>query len=149
MDYDPFDLTQHPPRSPRVRLGGFVLLPRVIDKGRALLKGKIGEYKFNCPMDQKLFSFLQINEKQFLEILSKTSSDKEVLREILKISPPSLASWQIENWSSFLQQSGPSDLESKKFFVSSLEQIAPEREDIVSWFDLLDLDDYVSFGGKP
>jgi hypothetical protein len=25
---------------------------------------------------------------------------------------------------------------------------APKRTDIVTWFDLLDLDDYVSFGGK-
>jgi hypothetical protein len=25
---------------------------------------------------------------------------------------------------------------------------APKREDVVTWFDLLDLDDYASFGGK-
>ncbi len=29
------DLTQFPPRSPRVRLGGYVILPRMLDKGRA------------------------------------------------------------------------------------------------------------------
>jgi hypothetical protein len=29
----PIDLTQRPPRSMRVRLGGFVLLPRILDKG--------------------------------------------------------------------------------------------------------------------
>ncbi|MEO7677968.1 MAG: DUF5069 domain-containing protein, partial [Verrucomicrobiota bacterium] len=40
------DLTQRPPRSPRVRLGGYVLLPRILDKGRALLAGKLGEYHF-------------------------------------------------------------------------------------------------------
>ncbi len=34
------DLTQRPPRSPRVRLGGFVILPRMLDKGRPLLMGK-------------------------------------------------------------------------------------------------------------
>jgi hypothetical protein len=26
-------------------------------------------------------------------------------------------------------------------------KIAPKREDIATWFDLLDLDDYVTFGG--
>ena len=31
------DLTKQPPRSPRVRLGGCVILPRMLDKGRALL----------------------------------------------------------------------------------------------------------------
>jgi len=34
------DLTQRPPRSMRSRLGGFVLLPRILDKGRATLAGK-------------------------------------------------------------------------------------------------------------
>ncbi len=29
------DLTKFPPRSPRVRLGGYVILPRMLDKGRA------------------------------------------------------------------------------------------------------------------
>jgi hypothetical protein len=29
------------------------------------------------------------------------------------------------------------------------EKAGPKREDINTWFDLLDLDDYVSFGGKP
>ncbi len=39
------DLTQRPPRSPRVRLGGYAILPRLLDKCRALLAGKVGEYK--------------------------------------------------------------------------------------------------------
>lgn len=147
MAYDPYDLTQHPPRSPRVKLGGFVLLPRAIDKGRALLAGKVGEYKFNCPMDQRLFSFIGIGEKQFLDILSRSRSDREVLEEILKLS--SLPAWQIENWSQFQQNSGPTDLESQKFFMETLQKMAPHRRDISSWFDLLDLDDYASFGGQP
>jgi hypothetical protein len=29
----------------RARLGGFVLLPRILDKGRATLAGKNGEYR--------------------------------------------------------------------------------------------------------
>ena len=42
-------LTQRPPRSPRTRLGGYVLLPRMLDKGRATLAGMNGEYHYNCP----------------------------------------------------------------------------------------------------
>ena len=38
------DLTQFPPRSPRVRLGGYVILPRCLDKCRASLAGKNGEF---------------------------------------------------------------------------------------------------------
>ena len=36
----PTDLTQRPPRSFHVRLGGFVILPRMLDKGRATLAKK-------------------------------------------------------------------------------------------------------------
>src|SRR5260370_38107880 len=36
----PTDLTQRPRRSMRARLGSFVLLPRILDKGRAKLAGK-------------------------------------------------------------------------------------------------------------
>ncbi len=40
------DLTQRPPRSPRVPLGGYVILPRMLEKGRAQLAGKAGDYHF-------------------------------------------------------------------------------------------------------
>ena len=33
------DLTQRPPRSPRVRLGGYTILPRLLDKARATIAG--------------------------------------------------------------------------------------------------------------
>src|SRR5207249_4770630 len=40
------DLTKRPPRSPRLRLGGYVLLPRMLDKGRAEIAGQAGEYHY-------------------------------------------------------------------------------------------------------
>src|SRR5215469_570753 len=55
------DLTQHPPRSPRVRLGGYALLPRCLDKGRATISGKNGEYHYNCPLDQRFFAFVGVD----------------------------------------------------------------------------------------
>jgi hypothetical protein len=54
------DLTQRPPRSPRVRLGGYVILARCLDKGRAELVGKNGDYHFDCPMDQHILKFAGI-----------------------------------------------------------------------------------------
>ncbi len=51
------DLSQRPPRSPRVRLGGYVILPRMLDKGRASLIGKNGEYHYACPLDQRFLAF--------------------------------------------------------------------------------------------
>ncbi len=54
------DVTQRPPRSPRSRLGGYALLPRMLDKGRATLAGMNGEYHSNCLSDQHLLNFMGI-----------------------------------------------------------------------------------------
>ena len=55
------DLTKQPPRSPRTRLGGYVILPRMLDKGRATIAGKHGEYKYACPLDQRFLEFAGID----------------------------------------------------------------------------------------
>jgi Domain of unknown function (DUF5069) len=43
------NLTQRPPDSPRLRPGGYVVLARILDKGRAEIAGTAGEYKYNNP----------------------------------------------------------------------------------------------------
>ena len=55
------DLTKRAPRSARVRLGGYVILPRMLDKGRATINGKNGEYHYNCPLDQHFVKFAGID----------------------------------------------------------------------------------------
>ena len=54
------DLTQRPPRSFRVRLGNYVILARMLDKGRATLAKKNGEYNYNSATDQRLVNFLAL-----------------------------------------------------------------------------------------
>jgi len=73
------DLSQRPPRSPRLKLGGYVLLPRMLDKGRAHLAGKAGEYHFNCPLDQRLMEFTGLSADDILSLLKEGKSDSEVL----------------------------------------------------------------------
>jgi len=38
-------------------MGGYALMARMIDKGRATLNGTVGEYHFACPLDQQLFTY--------------------------------------------------------------------------------------------
>lgn len=47
-----------------------------------------------------------------------------------------------------MNQRGPGDVGSRDYFHGVHQQVAPKRTDIASWFDLLDMDDYASFGGK-
>jgi Domain of unknown function (DUF5069) len=66
----PTDLTRRPPRSMRQRLGGFVLLPRFLDKGRARLAKRNGEYNYDSPTDQHLVRFLGLDLEALLEELA-------------------------------------------------------------------------------
>lgn len=140
------DLTQRPPRSPRVKLGGYVILPRILDVGRAHLVGKAGEYTFGCPLDQRFLSFAGLKADDILDLLKAGKSDTEVLAWIREHS--SRTEPEIMVWSEYQIQLGPSDVESRGFYNESAKQIAPDRDDLATWFDLLDVDDYVSFGGK-
>ena len=54
------DLTKEAPRSPKMVLGGYVILGRTLDKCRALLGGDIGEYHFDCPLDNMLFGWKRL-----------------------------------------------------------------------------------------
>jgi hypothetical protein len=143
------DLTQRPPRSPRVRLGGYVLLPRLLDKGRATLAGKNGLYEYACPLDQRFLSFTGIDPEKLKEQLALGKGDGEVLQWITENSANKRNEWEIAQWSAYIEQRAPGDLESKEFFNEELAKLSKTREDIQTWADLLDLDDYVSYGGKP
>ena len=57
--------------------------------------------------------------------------------------------WQIAQWSTYIEQRAPGDVESREFFNEEIVKLGAKREDIQTWADLLDLDDYVSYGGKP
>ncbi|HVM48253.1 MAG TPA: DUF5069 domain-containing protein [Candidatus Acidoferrum sp.] len=142
------DLTKRPPRSPRVRLGGYVILPRMLDKGRATIAGKQGEYHFNCPMDQRLLGFIGIEAEPLKKQLAAGKSDGEILQWIEKNGKHKRSESEIAAWSAHAEQRAPADTESREFFHANHAKVAPKREDISTWFDLLDVDDHVSFGGK-
>ena len=143
------DLTTRPPRSGRVRLGGYALLPRMLDKGRATIVGKNGEYHYNCPLDQHILNFLGIDPNALLKELEQDRSDTEVLGWIQDNAGHKRSPWEVQQWSDYMQTRGPdSDAETLGYFAQAVAKFTTVREDIKSWSDLLDLDDYVTFGGK-
>lgn len=143
------DLTQRPPRSMRSRLGGFVLLPRILDKGRAKLAGKNGEYNYNSPTDQHLARFLGLDLEALLNELATGKADGEILEWVQAHAQTPRDPWEIEAWSAYMEKRGPdSDAETLSGFAEYVGQHSKTREDIKTWFDALDLDDFVSFGGK-
>jgi len=142
------DLTQRPPRSPRVRLGGYVVLARMIDKGRATVGGKNGDYHYACPMDQRFLVFVGIDPEALKAELAAGKSDSDILGWIEANAKNKHSEPEILAWSQYQEGRAPSDTGSRAFFQELHSKAAPKRADIVTWFDLLDLDDYVSFGGQ-
>ena len=140
------DLTQHPPRSVRVRLGGYAHLCRLLDKARATVAGKAGEYHFNCPLDQRFFSFAGVNHEALLAEVKAGKTDVQILEWVesqTKRTPNEIAAW-----STWLENLGPGGAEGHEWIASVIKKHNSERDDIRSFADLLDFDDYVSFGGK-
>src|ERR1700722_19465806 len=109
------DLTQRPPRSPRVRLGGYVILPRMLDKGRATIVGKNGEFHYNCPLDQRFLNFTSIDAKALQKQLATGKGDGEILEWIQKNAKHKRAELEIRAWSEYQNQRVPTDVESRQF----------------------------------
>jgi hypothetical protein len=144
------DLTQRPPRSPRVRLGGYVLLPRILDKGRAALNNKLGQYVYaGQGMDRHFFNFVGLDHEALKQQLAKGGGDWDILAWVQANAKHQRQPWEIAAWSEYhLKRTPDSDAETLTDFATEVKNFHPLREDINTWFDLLDLDDYCSFGGK-
>ena len=148
MDYSAPDLTQHPPRSPRVRLGGYVIFARMLDKCRATLAGKNGEYHFDCPLDAKFFTFVGLEAEALKVEVATGRSDAEMLAWVSANAKLQRTPTEIALWSAAREQDIPLGVNQRAHLTDLHRALAPHREDIGPWFDLHDLDDYVTFGGR-
>ena len=144
------DLTQRPPRSPRCRLGGYVTLPRMLDKGRATIAGTNGEFNYDASFDRHIIAFLGFDPAAMKEQLAAGLGDGEILAWLHENAQHQRAPWEIEQWSDHMLRRTPeSDQETLIFYFRRVGSFTKTREDILTWMDLIDLDDFVTFGGKP
>jgi hypothetical protein len=147
---NPFDLTKQAPRSCYVRLGGYVLLPRLIDKARAAAAGKLGEY-YDGPrgMNGRFLQFVGIKYAALKKQIVKGGGDAEILSWVEANAKFKRQPWEIAAWSEY-QSERPvdSDAETLEDFAKAMRGLHADREDIKTRFDFLDFDDYCSFGGQ-
>src|SRR5438552_210983 len=116
------DLTQEPPRSPRERIGGYVILGRTIDKCRAFLAGKIGDYHFDCPLDNILFGFKNVTGDDFKKQVERGASDAELAEWLDKNGDPK-TSEEVKSWADGIEAySMSSDPEKKDFFAEECQK---------------------------
>jgi hypothetical protein len=133
------DLTKTKPRSVGETMLGIVQLARTTDKAKAVAHGSIGEYKYDCSMDQGLFDYLGMDPKEFLNVVKGAKNDSEIESYantfITKKDPRSIEAFN-KKWLSAVPVG-----ESLMHFQELRTKVAPSRTDVVSWSDLLDLEE--------
>lgn len=133
------DLTKDYPRSVHEKLLGVVQIGRTVDKAKANLAGTLGEYDYDCPMDKAGFGFLGLDAAKLTEIVKNAKSDADIeagLKPYVdKKSADEIAKFNTE-WTE-RQPEG----DSLQYFVQLREKVAPGRSDVMTWPDLLDLDE--------
>jgi hypothetical protein len=121
----------------------------MIDKCRAEIAGTNGEYHYNCPLDQRFLSFTGIDPAALKAEIAKGLGDGEILAWVEANAPIKHSDDEIAQWSAFREAAVPSDNGSREYISSQIAAAGgTAREDLGTWFEWLDFDDYVSYGGK-
>src|SRR3954468_15995728 len=117
------DLTKEAPRSPRIRVGGYAILGRTIDKCRALVGGNIGEYHFDCPVDNMLFGFKGVKGEDVRNLLASGASDDQVVAWFNSHGTPKTAA-EIKTWSETVEGARPyNDPEKREWFSGECQRL--------------------------
>ncbi len=139
------DLTKEAPRSPHVRLGGFVILARTIDKCRAKLWSDVGEYHFDCPLDRYLFSFKAVTGGDFEKFVATGASDEDIAEWLKKSGLPK-TNFAIKAWSNKMSKDNYSnnpDPGNKPWLEGENNRLGLPKDGTL--FDYLDADDKACF----
>ena len=138
------DLTKEAPRSPRSRSGGYAILRRMTDKGRATLAGTAGEYHFACPLDQMLFGLKGVEAGQVEKLLASGANDDQIVEWFNEHGTQKTAQ-EIKEWSDAVEGYSPyADPEKRDWFTSECAKVGLKPE-TSTLFDYLEADDAVSF----
>ena len=138
------DLTKQAPHSPRERLAGFAIANRVVDKCRASLAGTLGEYRYDCPLDNMLFSFKGITGEQFKTAVQTSTNDEEVGAWLQANGTPKTPA-EIRTWSDEMEASSlMKNPEKRSSFIENCSALGLNPQ-MNSTFDWLEADDRESF----
>ena len=138
------DLTKEAPRSPRLRTGGYAILARTYDKCRALLGGNIGEYHFDCPLDNMLFGFKGVKGDDFKGEVEKGASVEEMARWLDSHGDKKTPE-EVKAWSDEVEAANPyNDPEKRDWFVDQVKvyNLDPAKTTLFDW---LEVDDKASY----
>ena len=131
------------PRSPREKLGGYVIAARCADKCRAFLLGMNGEYNYwPCSLASEWFAFASITPDQFKEVVATGATDEELARwigEHSKITDPE----EVLKWNNRMRDMRLSDmnLHAQQYLEDYIPKFVPNHRPVYVWFDVYDLEE--------
>jgi hypothetical protein len=130
------------PRSPYEKLGGYVHLPRLIDKARLHRKGLLNGYNYKTVgFDKHLLAFLKLDGDELEEIANKLDDDAAILNWVRENGIQHLPE-AVEQWNQAMISRCPDTAAKKARFLHFLKQSGGEgRRDIQTYFDLIEFDE--------
>jgi hypothetical protein len=131
------DLAKVAPHSPRERIGGFVIASRAVDKCRATLAGTPGEYHYDFPLDNMLFSFKGITGDQFKAAVQAATNYEEV-GAWLQANGTAKTPAEIKTWSDATEASSMmKNPEKRSYFIEECSRLGlnPEMNTTFNWLE--------------
>jgi hypothetical protein len=138
------DLTKQAPHSPRERIAGFAIASRAVDKCRASLAGTLGDYHYDCPLDNMLFNFKGITGERFKTVVEASTNYEEVGAWLLANGTTKTAT-EIKTWSDEMEAGSlMKNPEKRAFFIADCARLWLNPQTNTT-FDWLEADDRASF----
>ncbi|MFP6643007.1 MAG: DUF5069 domain-containing protein [Candidatus Latescibacterota bacterium] len=141
------DLTARPPRTAFLRsVVGIVGAARMGDKARGKRAGKLGDYRYgnDSYVDRTILEFLGISEDDFEEAAWKNPNDVELGEWIREKA--TFTSGGVSVLNGELTPRGLATPEVAETFRKRRDEVCPDRPEVTTYFEMMDVDDERSFG---
>jgi Domain of unknown function (DUF5069) len=130
------------PRSPYLTLGGYIHLPRLIDKARFYRQGCLYGYNYKAlGFDKHLLSFLNIDGDEFEEVVNTLETDEAILDWIRSRGVHHSES-EIASWNRRQIEKRPDNPEKLARFRRILQEVGGSAESgVETYFDLIEFEE--------
>jgi hypothetical protein len=137
------DLRSGFPRSPREKLGGYVIAARCVDKCRAFLLGINGDYNYwPCSLAGQWFTFSGITPDQLKDAVATGATDDDLAQWIVEHSTVKDGD-EILKWNNRMRDMRLSDmtLQAQQYLEKYIPEFVPNHRPVYVWFDVYDLEE--------
>jgi hypothetical protein len=123
-------------------LGGYVHLPRLIDKAKLHRKGLLNGYNYKTVgFDKHLLAFLKLDPDAFEEAANRLDEDAAILNWVAERAAKH-QEVAIEEWNQAMISRQPDTAAKKARFLHFLKEAGgQDRKDIRTYFDLIEFDE--------